>query len=174
MSETVSNTTFEEDFEVSRRKVANRSPAKLRNRQHNNNNSGELRTVKNINSPVRGKQQSPGRVRSGSEINNRGSGFGSTGRQRPGPGSGQASRSRSPANRTVARGGGGRNGVGRSPSVRKMDSSPGRVGSVLPQRVMDLDMGSGMEREEGGWTPMDGNDESLDNPLVSLECFIFL
>ncbi|KAF5760670.1 hypothetical protein HanXRQr2_Chr16g0756151 [Helianthus annuus] len=174
MSETVSNTTFEEDFEVSRRKVANRSPAKLRNRQHNNN-SGELRTVKNINSPVRGKQQSPGRVRSGSEINNRGSGFGSTGRQRPG--SGQASRSRSPANRTVARGGGGggRNGVGRSPSVRKMDSSPGRVGAVLPQRVMDLDMGSGMEREEeSGWAPMDGNDESLDNPLVSLECFIFL
>ncbi|XP_076917321.1 uncharacterized protein LOC143577357 [Bidens hawaiensis] len=174
MSESVSNTTFDKDYELLRRKVANRSPAKLRNRQ-NNNNSGELRGVKNY-SPVRGKQQSPGRVRSGSDTNNRGSGFGSTGRQRPAPGSGQVSRSRSPANRTVARGGGGgvRNGVGRSPSAKKTENSLGRVG---PQRVMKADMDTGMEMESGyGWDVTDRNvdDESLDNPLVSLECFIFL
>ncbi|XP_076896385.1 uncharacterized protein LOC143549365 [Bidens hawaiensis] len=171
MSESVSNTTFDEDYELLRRKVANRSPAKLRNRQNNNinsnNNSGELRGVKNY-SPVRGKQQSPGRVRSGSDTNNRGSG--------------QVSRSRSPANRTVARGGGGgiRNGVGRSPSARKTENSPGRVGSVLPQRVMKADTGvgpgMGMEESGYGWdvTDRNVNGESLDNPLVSLECFIFL
>ncbi|XP_076896529.1 uncharacterized protein LOC143549515 [Bidens hawaiensis] len=147
MSESVSNTTFDEDYELLRRKVANRSPNY---------------------SPVRGKQQSPGRVRSGSDTNNRGSG--------------QVSRSRSPANRTVARGGGGgiRNGVGRSPSARKTENSPGRVGSVLPQRVMKADTGvgpgMGMEESGYGWdvTDRNVNGESLDNPLVSLECFIFL
>ncbi|KAK9051735.1 hypothetical protein SSX86_028363 [Deinandra increscens subsp. villosa] len=179
MSESISNTTFEEDLEVLRRRVTNRSPAKLRNRQvNNNNNSGELRVMRN--SPVRGKQQSPGRVRSGSEVNNRGPGFGSTGRQRPMAGSGQVSRSRSPANRTVAGGGGGaRNGVGRSPSARKTENSPGRVGGRLPSRVMKPDISSGLEMDESLWGPTEGNgngndDESLDNPLVSLECFIFL
>ncbi|KAK1424670.1 hypothetical protein QVD17_20004 [Tagetes erecta] len=176
MSESFSNTTFEEDSETLRRRVndTNKSPAKLKNRQLNNN-SGELRVVRN--SPVRGKQHSPGRVRSGSEIHNRGSGFGSTGRQRPVTGS----RSRSPANRTVARGGGGvgggRNNVGRSPSVRKTENSPGRVGLGLQQKVVKADMGSGLERDESCWDPTERNDgesESLDNPLVSLECFIFL
>ncbi|XP_024989187.1 uncharacterized protein LOC112523742 [Cynara cardunculus var. scolymus] len=170
MSESNSTTTFEEDVEVLRRRVTDRSPAKLRNPQQI---SGELRVVRN--SPVRGKQQSPGRVRSVSEINNRGSGYYSTGRQRPVP----ASRSRSPANRVVGRGGGGgaRNGIGRSPSARKTESSPSRSGSGLPERVLKPDVSSGIdtEREESSWAPTDGNDdESIDNPLVSLECFIFL
>ncbi|KAL8268171.1 hypothetical protein R6Q59_001969 [Mikania micrantha] len=176
MSESISNITFEEDLEILRRKATDRSPAKLRNRQVNNN-SGELRGVRN--SPVRGKQQSPGRVRSGSEMNNRGSGFGSTGRKRPSPGSGQVSRSISPANRTVGRGGGGggggRNGIRRSPSARKMENSPSRVGSFVPQRVVKPDMSSGMEVDQGRWDLTERNDdELLDNPLVSLECFIFL
>lgn len=174
MSESNSTTTFEEDVEVLRRRVTDRSPAKLRNPQQI---SGELRGVRN--SPVRGKQQSPGRVRSVSEINNRGSGYYSAGRQRPVPGTGQASRSRSPANRLVARGGGGggaRNGIGRSPSARKTESSPSRAGSGLPERVFKPDVSSGIEREEISWAPTtDRNDaESLENPLVSLECFIFL
>ena len=85
---------------VPRRRVTDKSSAKLRNPI-----SGELRVARN--SPVRGKQQSSGRVRSVSKMNNRGSGYYSAGRQRPVPATGQASRSRSPANRTAARGGGG-------------------------------------------------------------------
>lgn len=172
MSENVSTTTFEEEVEVIRRRVTDRSPAKLRNRQQN---SGELRSVRN--SPVKGKQQSPGRIRSVCEMNNRGPGFGSTGRQRPSSGTGQVTRSRSPANRTMMRGGGGgaRNGIGRSPSARKTENSPGRFRSGLPERVLKPDLSSGIEREESGWAPPDRNDdESLENPLVSLECFIFL
>ncbi|KAI3718856.1 hypothetical protein L6452_19741 [Arctium lappa] len=174
MSDSNSTTTFEDDVQVLRRRVTDSSPAKLRN-------SGELRVARN--SPVRGKQQSPGRVRSVSETNNRGSGYYSAGRQRPVPGTAHASRSRSPANRTVARGGGGgggtRNGIGRSPSARKTERSPLRVGSGLPERVLEPDVSSGIERKESSWaptpTPTDRNDdESLDNPLVSLECFIFL
>lgn len=172
MSESISTTTFEEDIEVLRRRVTDRSPSKLRNRQQL---SGELRV-----SPVRGKQQSPGRIRSASEINNRGSGFGSTCRQRPVSGTGQVSRSRSPANRTTVRGGGGsgaRNGVGRSPSARKTENSPSRVEPRIPERerVMKPDLLSGMEQVDASWAPTDRNDdELLDNPLVSLECFIFL
>lgn len=172
MSESISTTTFEEEVEVIRRRVTDRSAAKLRNRQQN---SGELRLVRN--SPGRGKQQSPGRIRSACEMNNRGSGFGSTGRQRPVAGTGQVSRSRSPANRTTVKGGGGgtRNGVGRSPSARKTEHSPGRFRSDLPERGLNPDLSSGIEREESGWAPPDRNDdESLENPLVSLECFIFL
>ncbi|KAL8240426.1 hypothetical protein R6Q59_013781 [Mikania micrantha] len=77
MSESISNITFKEDLEILRQKATDRSPAKLRNRQVNNN-SAELHGVRN--SSVRGKQQSPGRVRFGSEMSNCGSAFGSTGR----------------------------------------------------------------------------------------------
>lgn len=159
MSETISTTTtFEEDVEGFRRRVTERSPAKLRNRQN-------ISPVVRNSPPVRGKQQSPGRVRSVSEMNNRGSGFGSTGRQRPMTATREVSRSRSPA----GRGGGARNGVG----ARKMDNSPGRVRTRLPPQKPELS--SGIEREES--SPLDVNnneDESIDNPLVSLECFIFL
>ncbi|KAL4585554.1 hypothetical protein LXL04_010177 [Taraxacum kok-saghyz] len=165
MSESISTTTLEEEINILRRRVSNshRSPAKLRNQQHN--------------SPVRGKQQSPGRIRSVCEPNNRGSGFGSAGRQRPVPGSGHVSRSRSPANRAAVRGGGGgtRNGIGRSPSARKRENSPGGFRAGLPERSLKPDLSSGMEIDEGSWGPPDRNDdESLENPLVSLECFIFL
>nr|XP_043625251.1 protein PRRC2A [Erigeron canadensis] len=180
MSETVSTTTFEEDVEVLRRRVTDRSPAKLRNRQAL---SGELRMTRN--SPVKVKQQSPGRVRSGtlpgSEGYNRGPGFGSAGRQRPMPGSGPGSRSRSPANRMVPRqggggGGGARNGSGRSPSAKRRENSPGRFEPGLPDQVLKPEPPSlGLEGEDFGWGPVDRNeDELLDNPLVSLECFIFL
>lgn len=177
LSESISTTTFEEEVDMYRR----RSPAKVRNRRETF--SGEIPVVRN--SPARGKQQSPGRVRSGSEMGVRGPGFGSTGRQRPVTGNGHVSRSRSPANRTVVRGGAGggvggvRSGVGKSPSKRKTENSPGRVGSrvrEIAQKPDLTDYGSGFERHERPWAPTDRNedDESLDNPLVSLECFIFL
>ncbi|KAL9234094.1 hypothetical protein vseg_009002 [Gypsophila vaccaria] len=73
----------------------------------------------------------------------------------PGPG-GLARRSRSPG----ARGSGSGN-VGRSPSGRRAGPSPGRAREARgPKRET--------ESEEGLVS------ESLENPLVSLECFIFL
>lgn len=171
MSESVSTTTFDDDIDVFRPKVIDRSPMKARNRQQA---SGELQTVGK--SPVRGKEQSPGRVRLTPERNGRGTGFGSAGRQRPGSGNASAARSRSPANRTA--GGGGcaaRNDIGRSLSSRRTGKSPGRVGSDLHERVRKPELRSGRERVEGSWPPTpSNNDESLENPLVSLECFIFL
>lgn len=71
-------------------------------------------------------------------------------------------RSRSPAMR-AAEVGGARSGPGRSPSTTKTGKSPGRVRSEIPTR-----------RVEGGIAPPTAGDESLENPLVSLECFIFL
>ncbi|KAL7591016.1 uncharacterized protein LOC111906680 [Lactuca sativa] len=171
MSESVSTTTFDDDFDVFRSKVIDRSPLKARNRQQS---SGELQPVRK--SPVRGKEQSPGRVRLTPERNSRGTGFGSAGRQRPGSGNASAARSRSPAKRTVAGGcSTGRSEIGRSLSSRRTGKSPGRVGSDLHERIRKPELRSGREREEGSWpsTAMN-NDESLENPLVSLECFIFL
>ncbi|KAL4563169.1 hypothetical protein LXL04_027204 [Taraxacum kok-saghyz] len=164
MSESISTTTFDDDIDVFRPKVINnKSPLKARNRKQV---SGELQPLRK--SPVRGKEQSPGRVRLTPERNSRGTGFGSAGRQRPGSSNALAARSRSPAKRTVA---GGRNEIGRSLSGRRTGKSPNRVGSDLHERVRKPELRSGREREEGSWPP---TDESLDNPLVSLECFIFL
>lgn len=133
--------------------VQHRSPAKYRN------NSFQ-RSVGN--SPVRRSEPSPGRVRSGSAREPR------VPRKDNGECSGR--RSRSPAMRTEN--GGYGSGLGRSPSARKTGKSPGRVRSELGDRIRKMD-----EREDGNgenkWPPTNGN-ESLENPLVSLECFIFL
>ncbi|KAI3680651.1 hypothetical protein L6452_35424 [Arctium lappa] len=170
MSECVS-TIEDDDDVVYRRKVIDRSPSKARNRHQF---SGELQPVRK--SPARSKDQSPCRVKSVPERNNRGNGFGSAGRQRPGSGNVSAARSRSPANRTVAGGDyGGRNEIGRSLSCRRTGKSPGRVVSDLHERVRKPELSSGRVREEGTWDPRaTNNDELLENPLVSLECFIFL
>lgn len=69
-------------------------------------------------------------------------------------GEGSGRRSRSPAmNRTDS------GGARRSPSARRAVRSPGRINGAPT--------GKACRRDEE-------NDESLDNPLVSLECFIFL
>ncbi|KAG6776992.1 hypothetical protein POTOM_016789 [Populus tomentosa] len=85
------------------------------------------------------------------------------------PGEGSARRSRSPAtNRSV---------MGRSPSTRRTNQSPGRVRKEAHEGVGNGNMDNGMEAKwpstsnVANGTP---NDESLENPLVSLECFIFL
>lgn len=169
MSESVSTTTFDDDIDVYRRKVIERSPAKSRNRRQV---SGELPKVEK--SPVREKEQSPVQARLGPERNSRGTGFGSAGRQRTGcSGNVSAARSRSPVNRTVAGGGfGSRNEIGRSLSGRRTGKSPGRVGSDLHERVRKPEVRTG--RESTRFTTPANKDESLENPLVSLECFIFL
>lgn len=160
MSETISTTTLDDD-DIYRRKMIEKSPSKSRTR------SQVPRELLPKKSPVRGKDQSPGRVRMVPERNGRGPGFGSSSRQRPGSGNESAARSRSPVNRNVTGGGSGsRNEIGRSLSGRRTGKSPGRVGSDLHERVRK----PGSKR----FVTDSNNDESLENPLVSLECFIFL
>ncbi|PSS10270.1 hypothetical protein CEY00_Acc17364 [Actinidia chinensis var. chinensis] len=74
-------------------------------------------------------------------------------------------RSRSPAARGMD-GGGARAGLGRSPSARKTGKSPGRVRSELNDKTR-------MIEDSNRW-PSPTTNELLENPLVSLECFIFL
>lgn len=81
-------------------------------------------------------------------------------------GEGSARRSRSPA-MTRADGGGVRSGVGRSPSARRATRSPGRVNGATAENDRRA-------AENLKWPTKSTADESLENPLVSLECFIFL
>lgn len=69
---------------------------------------------------------------------------------------------------------GTRANVGRSPSSRRTGPSPGRVRMVQPGPVPgpeNEEEGGEVRRESEEWQ---GPKESLENPLVSLECFIFL
>lgn len=170
----MSTTTYEDnDIEVFRRKIIERSPAKARNR---NQYSGELQPAKK--SPARAKDKSPGRVRSDPRPDPErvGRGPGSTGRQRSTSGNLSGARSRSPGKRMVTGGGcsGGLNEIERSLSARRTGKSPGRVGSDLNDRVRRPELKSGRVREESNRFTTTNSDESLENPLVSLECFIFL
>ncbi|XP_021740399.1 serine/arginine repetitive matrix protein 1-like [Chenopodium quinoa] len=68
--------------------------------------------------------------------------------------------------------------VGRSPSSRRTGPSPGRVRMVhgpengrKVEEEVDENEEIGLRRESEEWQ---GPKESLENPLVSLECFIFL
>ncbi|KAL8235574.1 hypothetical protein R6Q59_016655 [Mikania micrantha] len=169
MSENISTATFDDDD--NRQKAIMRSPVKSGSRRLV---SGEFQPLRK--SPVRGNEHSPGRVKFVPERSGREPGFGSGGRQRPGSGNIPSARSRSPAKRTVAGGSdGSRNEIGRSLSGRRTGKSPGRVGSDLHERVRKSELRSGVGRiESGRLQTSTSKDESLENPLVSLECFIFL
>lgn len=158
LSDTISTTTTLTDKRYTTEddvtEVRQMSPAKYRNGSF----QGELR--RNVgSSPARRSDPSPGRVRSGKD--SRGP------RKDNGECSGR--RSRSPAMRTEN--GGFGSGIGRSPSVRKTGKSPGRVRSELGDRTRKMEERDG--NGENKWPPTSEN-ESLENPLVSLECFIFL
>lgn len=164
MSESISATTErrgnEEEGEVRQRVV--RSPEKYKHRSL----SGDFSSRKErgvAKSPARRPEQSPnrgrivpGRERLGIVPDGRDRGTGETSRRR----------SRSPAIRND--GGGTRQNLGRSPSVRKTGKSPGRVRSDLSEKTRKVEGGN----REGKWPPT--SNELLENPLVSLECFIFL
>ncbi|XP_047328568.1 serine/arginine repetitive matrix protein 1-like [Impatiens glandulifera] len=111
--------------------------------------------------PVRRSDPSPGRVRQ-----NLGQ------RKDPGEISG-GRRSNSPA--MVVENGCGRTVLGRSLSGRKTGPSPGRVRSEQSGRFRKMG-GDVTDREEKWPAAMQPPPakESLENPLVSLECFIFL
>ncbi|KAF1882254.1 hypothetical protein Lal_00038900 [Lupinus albus] len=152
LSESVSTTTLTEE-ELHQR--VHRSPAKM------NKNlcfSGEFDGggVGRGKSPKRRTDQSPGRrnvkvVQRRDQMRNQ---------ARP---DNSIRRSMSPATRAddVA----ARSVVGRSQSARRTNQSPARVRTVAP-------VNGGRKRESP--TPEQSTNESLENPLVSLECFIFL
>ncbi|GMH05414.1 hypothetical protein Nepgr_007254 [Nepenthes gracilis] len=91
------------------------------------------------------------------------------GLMRRGLGEKSGRRSRSPANRNETSGG-SRSSLGRSPSVRKTAPSPGRVSLIQPEGGRKTEEIGKEKENRWSTTP----NESLENPLVSLECFIFL
>ncbi|XP_073054011.1 uncharacterized protein [Primulina eburnea] len=128
------------------REVHQKSPARLKNRP-----SSDVRKDKTSGKyPGRASEYSMDRSRPGS-ISSTGHGW----KKDAGEISGR--RSRSPVSRT--NGGSSKTDLGRSPSSRRFGKSPGRVGSGLGDRLQKVDK----------W-PL----EMLENPVVSLECFIFL
>ncbi|KAI4299323.1 hypothetical protein L6164_032792 [Bauhinia variegata] len=177
LSESLSTTTItdrrDEDDGIRRR--VNGSPAKLRkNRTFSGELAGKRERVVG-KSPSRRLEQSPARKNAGSMrlvqskdqmsqgISNRGM-RNEVHLRDPGEYSGR--RSRSPATRTDNAA--TRPVMGRSPSARRTNRSPARVRSAPPERA-----GRKLEHssKEGKWPSAN---ESLENPLVSLECFIFL
>ncbi|KAL0353107.1 UNVERIFIED_CONTAM: hypothetical protein Sangu_0892000 [Sesamum angustifolium] len=155
-SVSISTTITEKRENDELRELRQRSPARYRNRSI----SGEVKKDKTVGrSPGRKSEPSPSRVRPGT-----GSGYG---RRRDG-GESSGRRSRSPVTRTES--GASKTGLTRSQSARKTGKSPGRVGSGLGERIRKAD--EGKESGDGKWPPT--SNESLENPLVSLECFIFL
>ncbi|KAK9267769.1 hypothetical protein L1049_010203 [Liquidambar formosana] len=181
VSESVSTTITErrEDDEVSRedeevRQRVDRSPAKFpRNRSFSGDLAGKRERVVG-RSPARRPEPSPGRRNDGvvRSFHGRGGGSQTTARrrlvtdsQRRDCGESSGRRSRSPATRVDS--GATRSGLGRSPSARRTGRSPGRAAAVPPETIRKV----GETSREGKWPTAN---ESLENPLVSLECFIFL
>lgn len=139
------------------REVRHKSPVKVKNRSY----SGEVRPVGRSPCRVR-SEPSPGRVRSEPSPGRVRSGSGNGRRRENGESSGR--RSRSPVTRVDSgSGSGSAKGLGRTQSTRRTGKSPSRVGSGPGDRVRRL----------GQEDPHTSN-ELLENPLVSLECFIFL
>ncbi|XP_041025985.1 proteoglycan 4 [Juglans microcarpa x Juglans regia] len=181
-SESVSTTTTkrDEDEEV-RQRVNRSSPAKVlqRNRAYNGD-MGARRERLVAKSPNRRSEQSPGQANSGSVrlVKEREPGHVTMARRgltaterRDSTGEGSGRRSRSPATRVDN--GANRSVMGRSPSARRTIRSPGRVRAAPTEpnngRKSEQSSNKGMEEGTGQTT-----NESLENPLVSLECFIFL
>ncbi|XP_057434060.1 uncharacterized protein LOC130726772 [Lotus japonicus] len=173
LSESISTTTAtdkrEEEEELIRR--VNGSPARMRkNRSYTGGRTERSPAGK---SPARRSEQSPARRNAGRGFQSRDQQMGNAGtwnqphRRDAGEKSGR--RSRSPATRTDY-GAAPRSVVGRSPSTRRTNQSPARVRAALPESG-----GRKVENStvEDKW-PSSSANESLENPLVSLECFIFL
>ena len=176
MSESVSTTTITErrdDDERSRdegevRQRVLRSPARFQSNPRSL--SGDLggkrgRGVRK-KSPARKLEPSPGKIRSVSARDGGQSTVRQTDGRRRGSGENGARRSRSPATRTDN--GASRSGIGRSPSARKTGQSLNSIPAAGSSRDVE------QTEKEGKWPPPAPTNESLENPLVSLECFIFL
>lgn len=146
--------------------IRQRSPAKLRNRSL----TGEFRRERSTGrSPAKKSDASPNRLRSSGSLRDNRSLIANMQKRDFGERSGR--RSKSPATRTD---GVAKMGLNRSGSTAgKTGKSPGRVRSEVGEKIRKLedDETKTVSREER-WPPT--SNESLENPLVSLECFIFL
>ena len=163
VSESVSTLADEE----SRQRV-NGSPTKVRKARSFSGELGTRRERTAGKSPARRAEQSPGRRNAGSvRVVQMGNGVSGNQPRRRDAGENSGRRSRSPATRTDS--GAARSIVGRSPSARRTNQSPARVRAAAAESGGRKLENSNME---GKW-PSSAN-ESLENPLVSLECFIFL
>ncbi|KAH0688669.1 hypothetical protein KY285_015821 [Solanum tuberosum] len=114
------------------------------------------------------RNNSPSRVGSGKNM-------GGLSRKDNGECSGR--RSRSPVICGDQISGGTRNSISRCPSTRKSGRSPGRVRSELgDQRQSPAEAGNGNRENNNNYkrSLTSGNNESIENPLVTLECFIFI
>ncbi|XVE49871.1 hypothetical protein DITRI_Ditri01bG0117200 [Diplodiscus trichospermus] len=130
--------------------VKHRSPAKVIKKSPSNGDLNSVRARRVDPSP---EKRARGRGRGSGEVRNVQRNAGSRSRS---PGSGRA-------------GGVGRGGVGKSPATvtGKNDSKPIGTATVGEQSKREEDgNGDVLEQQRGT--------ESLENPLVSLECFIFL
>ncbi|CAH9059836.1 unnamed protein product [Cuscuta europaea] len=150
--------------------VRQRSPAKVRNRPF----PEEARRARSAGrSPSRISQPSPAKIRAG------------VGRDSPGRSPANVKRTNnyervgrrsvSPATRTED--GGPRTGPGWTPSMRKSGKSPGRVRSDISDKTRMLGKSfTSKNNKADSKEKMKTTDtnELLENPLVSLECFIFL
>lgn len=163
--------------------IRQRSPAKYRNstspvrRTDHLSGSGQIRNT----SPSIRSDHLPG---SGQTRNNPpsrvGSGKNTGGLSRKDNGESSCRRSRSPVICGDQISGGTRNSISRCPSVRKSGKSPGRVRSELGDRrrsPAEAGNGNRENRENNNnykRSLTSGNNESIENPLVSMECFIFI
>ncbi|KAJ1434777.1 hypothetical protein SESBI_05136 [Sesbania bispinosa] len=173
LSESVSTIGDRREEEEETRRRVNGSPARMhKNRSFSGDLGARRERTAAGKSPARRSEQSPCRRNAGSArvVQSRdqmvnGGTWNKPHRRDAGENSGR--RSRSPATRTDN--GATRSAVGRSPSARRTNQSPARVRTATPENG-----GRKMENSmmEGKW-PSSAN-ESLENPLVSLECFIFL
>lgn len=161
LSESMSTITDRRDDEEETRIRGNGSPAKMRK---NRSFTGDRRERTAGKSPAKRNVGSARGFQSRDQMGNMGT-RNQPHRRDAGENSGR--RSRSPATRTDN--GAMRSIVGRSPSARRMNQSPARDRTTAPESGGRKIENSTME---GKW-PSTAN-ESLENPLVSLECFIFL
>lgn len=159
-----------------------RSPAKIRaSRMRSFSGDMATRRDQTAQSQTRRSDQSPRRRNAGPVRPEPSRSRSAPRRQDRDPRERSAMRSRSPAMTRVENlgPGGTRSVVGRSPSARRTNPSPGRFrGDPNERRSRDLDGnggGQGNLVSSGNQQPVNGGESlDLENPLVSLECFIFL
>ncbi|OWM78630.1 hypothetical protein CDL15_Pgr002801 [Punica granatum] len=164
---------------------SNRSPAKAQRRRPS---AGGVRPpLSRSRSPVRRAQTARPELRSerwrdlSGELRARPRNVGPAGRGGGGGGdSGRSSRSPAPAGRRDSRGGNKPCGKAKRPPVGP-ESGGGGQPRELGEGKEDMGVGEGKEKvaaeeeDADGATPSEqGNESLIDNPHVSLECFIFL
>ncbi|CAL5183390.1 unnamed protein product [Lathyrus oleraceus] len=166
LGESVSTITDRREEEEEFRQRVIGSPAKTRK---NRSFSGERREWTAGKSPARRSELSPAKTNVGSARRDQiGNGGMRNHLHRRDAGENSGRRSRSPATRTDN--GSTRSVAGRSLSARRTNQSPAKARTASPVNGSRKMENSTMENNK--W-PSTGN-ESLENPLVSLECFIFL